>query len=339
MILSACSSAVYASTGWHGLTASSDTVYLAAGTQVYAVDLNSGSEKWRLPKANPKGFYANPVLTEDGQLLVPSYDNILYSLDPVTGSEKWKFSDSKNRLIASPLVTQNMIYQPSSDWHIYALNLTGNKIWAKETGGPIWAKPATSPDCSCIFVASMDHKVYSYDVASGTELWVSHDLGGALVGTPAVSTDGILYIGTFGKEMLALDAKNGSIKWRYSTQGWVWAGPTLANNVLYFGDLSGNFYALNPSDGKELKSIKLNNAVVDSPVVSGDSIYLTTESDTLYIINSGTYNLNSKVVGGVIYSTPVVIGDTILVSPTGFSSLLVALNLDGTQKWPFTPAK
>jgi outer membrane protein assembly factor BamB len=342
IILSACSSAVYASTGWYGLTASTDTTYLAAGGQVYAVDLNTGSQKWKYPadKANAKGFYANPVLTQDGsQILVPSYDNTLYSLDPATRSEKWKFSESKNRLIASPLVTQDMIYQPSSDWNIYALDLNGNKIWAKETGGPIWAQPATKLDCGCIYVASMDHKVYSLDAATGREVWVSQDLGGALVGSPAVSLDGILYIGTFGKEMLALNTTNGSIKWRHTTQDWVWAGPTLANNVLYFGDLSGNFYALNPSDGTELKNIKLNNAVVDSPVISGNNIYLTTESDTLYIIDTTTYNLNSKVIGGVIYSAPVIVGDSILVAPTGFTSQLIALNLDGTQKWLFTPAK
>jgi outer membrane protein assembly factor BamB len=49
--------------------------------------------------------------------------------------------------------------------------------------------------------------------------------------------------------------------------------------------------------------------------------------------------VNSKVIGGVIYSSPVINGDTILVAPTGFDALLVALNLDGNQKWTFTPAK
>jgi outer membrane protein assembly factor BamB len=342
IFLSACSSTIYSSTSWHGLTASSDVTYLAAGGQVYAVDLNTGTQKWKYPpdKANAKGFYANPVLTQDGnQLFVPSYDKNLYSLDPTTGSEKWHYSGSTNRLIASPLVTQNMIYQPSSDGYIYALDMTGKQVWAKQTGGPIWAQPATNPNCGCIYVTSMDHKVYSVDAGTGRELWLSQDLGGALVGTPAVGPDGTLYVGTFGKELIALDATNGSIKWRFTTQNWVWAGPALANNTLYFGDLSGYFYALNAADGTSLWRIQPQNAIVDTPVVSGDNLYFTTEADTLYTVGTAGNIINSKVIGGVIYSSPIIVGDTILIAPTGFTSLLVAVNLNGNQKWMFTPAK
>src|SRR4030042_5170787 len=101
ILISACSSTVYASTGWHGLTTNADTAFLAAGTQIYAIDLNTGSEDWRYPsKVNAKiSFYANPVLTSDGQLIVPGYDHKLYSLNPATGSENWIFTGAKNSLI------------------------------------------------------------------------------------------------------------------------------------------------------------------------------------------------------------------------------------------------
>src|SRR4030042_1463859 len=237
IIISACTGGAGISTSWHGLAASTETAYLSAGTQVYAIDVNTGSEKWRYPeKPNAKGFYANPVLTTDEQLLVPSYDNKLYSLNPATGSENWNFEDSSNRLIASPLVANDTIYQPSSDGFIYALDMNGRQVWKQETGGPLWAQPASDSDCNCIYVASMDHTVYSFDASTGELLWHTPELGGAMVGTPAVSPDGVLYIGTFGNEMLALDGSNGSILWRFTTDDWVWSGPVLSNDVLYFGD-------------------------------------------------------------------------------------------------------
>lgn len=341
IILSACSSTIYASTGWHGLIASSDVAYLAAGPQVYAIDLNTGSEKWRYPdKANAKiAFYANPVLTEDGKLLVPSYDKNLYVLDAATGKEDWIFSDSANRLVASPLVIGNMAYQPSSDHFVYAINLVTQQLaWKQETGAPIWARPADNANCNCVFVASMDHFIYSFDAANGNLNWKT-DLGAAIVGTPAVSSDGSLYIGTFGKQMVALDAASGNVRWRYDTQDWVWSGPTLANDVLYFGDLAGYFYALQVSDGSPKWRIQPKNAIVDTPVVYQDKAYINTESDTLFIVSTADGSINSKVVGGVIYSSPVITGDLILVSPTGYDALLVAYNLDGSQKWSFTPAK
>jgi len=341
ILLSACSSAIYASTSWHGLTASTDTVYLAAGTQVYAIDLNTGSERWRYPpdKPNAKGFYANPVLTADGQLIVAGYDHKLYSLNAATGTENWVFADSSNRLIGSPLVTETMIYQPSADGHLYAIDITGKQVWAHETGGPLWAQPVSDPDCACIFVASMDHMVYSYNAQTGEPLWKSEDLGGALTGTPAYSTDGILFIGTFGKEMIALDATNGQVKWRFSTQDWVWSGPAFANNVLYFGDLSGYFYALNASDGTQLWRIQPNNTIVATPLVVGDKIYFATEADTLYTVSTAGDIVQSKVIGGTLYGSPVLAGETLLVAPINSDVLLVALTTNGDQKWTFTPAK
>ncbi|OGO11283.1 MAG: hypothetical protein A2Y53_03380 [Chloroflexi bacterium RBG_16_47_49] len=341
IFISACSSTIYSSTGWHGLVASTDTAYLAAGTQIYAIDLNTGSEDWRYPaKVNAKiSFYANPVLSSDGQLIIPGYDNSLYSLNPATGFENWIFTGSTNRLVGSPLVTQDMIYQPSTDHYIYAVDLEGNQVWKSETGGPIWAQPANSPDCACVYVASMDHILYSYEATTGRLLWQTQDLGGALVGTPAVSSDGVLYLGTFGKEMIALDATNGTIRWRFTTQDWVWSGPALVDNVLYFGDLSGYFYALNATDGTSLWRIQPQNSIVDTPVVLEDKIYFTNEADTLYIVDTTGNIVDSKLIGGLIYSAPVIVGETILVAPTNFDSLLVALNLDVNQKWAFTPVK
>jgi outer membrane protein assembly factor BamB len=185
----------------------------------------------------------------------------------------------------------------------------------------------------------MDHKVYSYDEATGRKLWESQDLGGAVVGTPAVGTDGAIYVGTFGKEMIALDAASGTIKWRFTTQDWVWSGPALDNGKLFFGDLTGNLYALNAADGTALWRIQPQNAIVDTPTISGGNLTFTTEADTLYTVSTAGDIVSSKAIGGVIYSSPVITGDTILVAPTGFDSLLVALNLTGAQKWTFTPAK
>jgi outer membrane protein assembly factor BamB len=348
ILISACTSSVYASTSWHGLTADANYAYLAAGTQVYAVDLNTGLEKWKFPdKPNAKGFYANPVLTVDGQLLVPSYDHFLYSVDPNTGIQKWKSEDLKNRLIASPLVIGSTIYQPSSDGTIYALNLTnGAETGAISTGKePLWAQPATATNCGCFYIASMDHNVYSFDAGTGNQLWkTTEDLGGSIVSKPTVGPDGTLYVGTFGSNLVALDpTANGRVKWTFPTQDWVWTGPALDNNILYFGDLSGNLYAVNASDGTSVWAIKPNNSIVDTPVISGTNIYLTTEADSLYTISTDGTVTNTAVVGGIIYAAPLIAGDKILIAPTGFgSTLLVALSLDnpsGAQKWAFTPAK
>jgi outer membrane protein assembly factor BamB len=354
VILSACTSSVYASTSWHGLTISPatnpDTAYLAAGNQVYAIDLNTGQQKWKFPSsANRAGFYANPVMSEDGtQLIVPSYDHYLYSVNPIDGTQKWKSASLNNRLIASPLIIGDTIYQPSADGNVYTLNLANGQINESvlmSTGtDPIWAQPVTFSGCNCIYIASMNHKVYKFDPSTGNKLAESEDLNGSIVGTPAIGPDGVLYVGTFNNELVALNGSDLSVKWRFPTQDWVWAGPALDNGTLYFGDISGYFYAVNTADHTEVwPHIQPKNTIVDTPVISGDKIYLATESDTLFTISTSGEILNSTVVGGIIYTAPEIATDKILVAPTGYdNNLLIALNLENPNtapKWTFVPAK
>jgi eukaryotic-like serine/threonine-protein kinase len=357
IILSACSSTVYASTSWHGLTigpaSAPDTAYLAAGTQVYAVDLKTGTQKWKYPaKPNAKGFYASPVLSEDGKnLIVPGYDHKLYNVNPTTGVDNWQsdsIPDLHNRLIASPLIIGNTIYQPSADGNVYAINMTtGSEIWSipATTGtDPLWAQPVTFQGCNCIYIAAMNHKVYKFDATSGAKINETNDLNGSVVGTPAIGTDGTLYVGTFANELIALSGDNLSVKWRFSTKDWVWAGPALDKGVLYFGDLSGNLYAVNAADGTQVWSVQPKNTIVDTPAIAGDNIYLSTESDTLYIVSKAGEIADSVAIGGIIYAAPKITSDMILVAPTGYDkNLLVALNLEnphGALMWPaFVPPK
>ncbi len=78
----------------------------------------------------------------------------------------------------------------------YALDLNGNLLWKFETGEPIWATPTT--DGKFVYVASMDHHVYALDPATGQEQWKT-DMGAAIIFTPTLSEEGILYLATLAR--------------------------------------------------------------------------------------------------------------------------------------------
>jgi outer membrane protein assembly factor BamB len=343
--LSACAGST-AANSWPGVTVDGDTAYVAYNQFVYAVNATNGTEKWRFPvKADSKiTFFASPVLTNNGQLLAGSYDNLLYSLNPQNGQENqngWPFK-AKNRFIASPLVTDQGIFAPSEDSNLYALSPAGKLLWSFQTQNALWATPVA--DSKAIYQPSMDHHIYALDIQTGNLLWKSEDLGGALVSSPTLSPDGVLYIGTFASTMLALNTKDGKILWSTPTSGWVWSGPALDNGNLYFGDLNGTFYELNATDGKEIWKVQPSTtpplAISDKPLIEGDSIFLTTESGTLFALNKadGTQRWN-KQIGGKLYTSPAASGNAILVAPVGINPLLIALDSNGNELWNYIPAK
>ncbi|MBN1535310.1 MAG: PQQ-like beta-propeller repeat protein [Anaerolineales bacterium] len=340
-ILSGCTGSTTVASSWPGLFVDQDTAYVAYNTQVYAVNTMNGNEIWRFPEeANAKTtFYAPPVLTSDNQLIAGSYNFELYSLNPSNGTEKWSFTNPKNRFIGSPLLTEAGIFASNSDNTLYALDLQGNLLWSYEVGGEIWAQPVMDPDGTKLYLSSLDHYLYAVS-SDGQLIWkTKQSLGGAIVGSPAIGSNNTLYVGSFGSKMFAINADNGEILWSFPTEAWVWSGPVCKDNVLYFGDLNNAFYALDAENGKSLWQYPTDGPVVGTPLVTEDTIYFGTEIGTLYSLDFQG-NLNwKKTIDAKIYQSPVRSGDLLLLAPVAKENILIAFDLNGNQKWVFTPAK
>lgn len=344
LTLSACGGTPTAAT-WPGLAASGDAAYLANGSIVYAIRLSDGQQLWSFPEkpSTKLIFYANPVLTADGQLLVGSSggDRSLFLVDAATGKSTWSFSDAKDHWVASPLVVGDLVYAPNADGNLYIFDLTipGND---KLTGtvqleGRLWAQPTT--DGQLIFVTSLNHKVFAVDPQKKAVAW-SLDLDGAAAGS-ALAADGKLYIGSFGTSLVAIDIATHQTVWSVPTESWMWDGPALNDGILYFGDLNGNFYSINAADGKPAAdSIKPDGAILASPVIFGGNIVFVTENGTVYSMEPGTAPLSLEQLEAKIYTAPVAAGNLILIAPfQSKTSLLVALDKDGKQAWSFFPQK
>jgi len=338
--LSACAGGRLQASGWPGVVADDETAYVAFNQQVYAINLSNGVEKWHYPPEvdNAITFYAPPAMTEDGQVIVGGYNNIMYSLDAQNGQLNWTFEEATDRFVGSALVAGEMIFAPSSDDNLYALNLNGQPAWPKpfSAENSNWSKPAAESDCECVYMASMDHSIYAINPSNGQQIWRSESLGGATVGTPAVSDDGRLYIGTFLNELVAIDASSGNILWRFPTEGWVWASPVLDSDIVYFGDIEGNFYAADSQTGSQLWTTQSNGAIVGKPLLTEDGVYFTTEAGSLYALTLEGGTRWTKDFDATLHSGPVASDDLILITTDEGGLVLLALDANGSQKWQFS---
>lgn len=338
ILLSSCGTAPV--NNWPGLAVDAERAYLASGSFVYAIDLQSHNQVWRYPPEADNGlhFYANPVITPDGQLLIGSAgsDHIFVSLDPATGAEKWAapFTRARGAWIAPPLMFNDRIYAPNSDGNLYVLNPGGSFVDSVALGGALWSAPVT--DGSLVYVASLDHHMHIINPADLQNAKMT-DLGGAIPGGAIAGSDG-LYVGTFASQ-LQLVSVDGEHKPLAESEGWIWGPPALDGETLYYADLNGNVYSLDLATvSQNWSGVKPDGPIAASPLVLGDQICVVTESGSLVILDrSGKFNIIQ--VGGKIYTAPVVSGDTILVAPFQAETALVAFDASGKQVWTFTPAE
>ncbi|MEW5870019.1 MAG: PQQ-binding-like beta-propeller repeat protein [Chloroflexota bacterium] len=331
-------------TSWPGATydAENQLVYLAYGPQVYAINAVNGTEKWRFPSEadNKINFYAAPAVDE--QLVVGGYNHVLYGLNLDAGAEQWSFSEAKKPFVGGALVAGERIFAPNADGYLYALDKSGTLLWQFESQRELWATPVV--DGQRVYLAGMDHSLYAVDIESGTQVWKTEDLKGSIAGTPTLSPEGVLYAGTFGAEMLAVDVNDGSLLWRVPTSSWVWSSPALVEGVLYFSDLQGTGYAVNASDGaiiwQQQLEIAAKRAIPGTPLVLGDTVYFASVNGSLFAVDRQTGNTRwNKSFEGKFYAGPIAAGDSILLAPYGIDVLLMAVDTNGNQVWAFTPAK
>lgn len=352
VILSGCAGGL-TPTSWPGMTADAKNAYIAGGSYVYAVNLETGVQAWRFPdKASANPFDATPVLTADGQLIVGGFDKKLYSLNPQTGQSNWQFTEAHDRWYGGVFATDKMIYAPNADYNLYALNLQGQRQWTFEADQSIWGQPVS--DGANIYFGTLGRKVFAVNAQTGKQVWVQK-MDGAILGSPVLGTDNSLYVGSYGGTVYALNTSNGKIRWSKTTSTWIWSGPTLDGGNLYVGDGNGKFWAFSASNGSTLWEKDLSGAIFGSPFIIGDKLVVGTVAGKdmdvrkattpgfVYFLDTAGKNLKQLPLPGLLQfiSSPAGNKNFVLIAPTGQSTdpILLALDSTGTVKWSFTPAK
>ncbi len=360
VLLSACGGAIRGTT-WPGLAADETTAYLADLPFVYGINLQDGKETWRFSDRNDNKaqFYAAPVLTPDGLVIVGSSagEHILYALDPSdlladgdikSPAVEWTFTGATGGWVASPLIVNDMLFAPNADGNLYVLDLNDGQSQKQalqtvllvdpedpdKKPGRLWAQPVT--DGERVFVTSLDHSIFAVDLETYEIVW-HKDLGAAIPGSPAIGPDGKLYVGSLASKLEQFDPATGQHGSVLDAEYWIWSTPTLDGNALFFGDLKGNFYSFDTTTGALNWSVQPDGAITANAILQNDHLLLATESGNIYAIDKDGKTLWFEEVGGKIYTTPVAAGDLILVAPLGAEFYLAALDSTGRQVWTFTP--
>jgi len=284
------------------------------GGYLFALDANSGAEKWRfLPeqtptfipfiKEQPSPVYAGPAVAGKRVIFAGTADKI-YAVDAKTGKLDWTFA-AGSRVWATPLVVGNTAY-----------------------------------------IATLSHKLIALNAETGKEVWRFEESTGALAGAP-VHDNGLIYAGSFDNRLYAVDAKTGEQRWAFNANNWVWEGPAVVSGTLYFGDVGGNVYALEAGTQKLLwsKPAQVGGPVRATPLYGDGVLYVGTGLGELHALDAATGNAKwskpFKVQNAQFLTTPVMQSELLLVAPLNTPTQLYGLNpANGETKWQFpTPSK
>jgi outer membrane protein assembly factor BamB len=291
----------------------------------HALDADTGKVLWkrrigRLNASSP-AYYKHRLYIVN---LVPGH---IVKLDAKTGKTIWK-RDLPGRAESSPLVIDRTVYFGVENGELFAMSTGKGQVrWRTPLGGAIKAAPAYKD--GKLFVGDYGGYMNAVDAETGELVWQSGSLGpgfggsGAFYSTPAVAY-GRVYAGNNDARVYSYDTSSGELAWSYSTGGYAYSGPTVANTrhsppTVFIGSFDGNVYALDAKDGSVRWSRSAGGQVIGSLSAIGDIVYVAEFTDKT---TSGFMMRSGRRVFRYPYGTYTpVISDGRRIYLTGYSSI------------------
>ena len=154
--------------------------------------------------------------------------------------------------------------------------------------------------------------------------------------SPAVSSDGTIYLGASDRTLYAINS-DGSKKWEYNTGDRSYKPSIGRDGTIYVRAWKNYLHAIN-SDGSKKWAFKTDNRVHccnNSSIADDGTIYLGA-GENLYAINPDGSKKWAFEANDSVFS-PTIGKDGTIYIRVGYNNLY-AINPDGSQKWKSKPA-
>jgi len=187
------------------------------------------------------------------------------------------------------LAGDGSIYCGGEDQQIHKLNGNGARTWSYALRSWMASSPAIGPDGR---IYCCDGSGYTYCLnGDGTLGWeIGTDSTVFITSSPAVASDGMVYVGTEDGRLLAL--KDGSIIWSYEIEvtpkRGISSSPIIGpDGNIYFGCDDGKLYRINqnthqPATNWPILITDSLRGLTSTPLLCADNIIYVADDFSLY---------------------------------------------------------
>jgi outer membrane protein assembly factor BamB/tRNA A-37 threonylcarbamoyl transferase component Bud32 len=267
---------------------------------------------------------------DNGVIYVGAYDNNLYALNSATGEFIWKYP-TEGGIVSKPAVYENNIYLGSEDSRLHVISPhSGRVVWTYFSDGPIRSSPYIAD--RHVFIGSDDSNLHIINAVTGRRA-LKVDLGAPIRSTPLVYGENV-YVGVENGEFFCIDFR-GKIKWRVRAKRAITSSPALANDVIFYGSVDGNLYAIDAKTGWSIWRFRMDRGTISSPQVADNMVFIGSADGNIYSVDTRSskeiwrFKTNHQV-----SSSPAVYKDSVYCG--GVDGYLYCIELKtGRLRWKF----
>jgi outer membrane protein assembly factor BamB len=213
------------------------------------------------------GAVSNPPALASGSILAVFDRRTLRCFDPATGIEKWSWTADAD-LLAGPRSWGGTTVLLTAGKKAVLLSADGKPGLGFETSAAASGPLLISGDR--MYAGFENGTFQSWDLRSRKRRWTVKT--GAAPAADPVADGARIYLVTEGRQLFAIDKKNGAVRWWQSLSGRAVGEAALCGGRLLAPSLSPVLTAFDPPTGKKAETNDLKQNVIAAPLVLGGRV-------------------------------------------------------------------
>lgn len=323
-------------------------ISVTADNQLTAVSLADGVTLWsvRRPPAGQVAVTGDLAVLTDGEGQVTG-------VDPASRASRWSTwlppagrggIAADGDVVVRTTATRSTVTAHEGD--------SGTVRWSRRLPSPSLTQP--SVDGGLVVVRrAVDRPddafpdgiaVTAFDARDGATLWevpgsgaerprwppALHPASVAWLGQTAPTVTGDTVVEAAGRQVRALEATDGELRWEAELAGDVRAPATITGDLVLVGDLSGEVTALDRAHGHVRWRFTADGPISTSPDVADGRVMVGTDEGAVHLLDTEGEERWRRHLDAPVRFEPVAVGDVIVA----VGSEIVALDRDdGTTRW------
>ncbi len=290
-----------------------DTVFVAVGNRMFALDRETGNQKWRYPLVEGlPGYFRAGLVLVDGMLIGAADNALIYAVDAATGQAKWQHPTAVP-VIGQPVATGKFVVFQRSDNSLMALTAAdGQKAWPGEFKVFDGINGGLGVHGDNLIYMTQAGEMICLSANTQRTLWKKRFSVIFNDSVPVVFGDNV-YLNS-GTWVAALSALTGNVRWQQNVGEQLAFSPAVSPSGVFVSTVEGDAFLFDTATGrpKWRQPVSLGS----TPIVRPSNV------DALFLAPTGNGALNvvDPIKAEVIWSflvRPQVAGATQTTTPGG----------------------
>ncbi len=146
--------------------------------------------------------------------------------------------------------------------------------------------------------------------------------------------EGTIYVGSYDKNMYALNAADGGFLWKYPTDGGIVTRPAAYDGNIFFGSEDYRLHVVSARTGKVIWTFYSGGRIYSSPRIAENHVFFGSDDHYIHAVNVMTGRASWRFeTAAQVRSSPFVTGEAVYAGCE--SGEFYCVNFRGELKWRF----